>query len=170
MAVHWNWNYECTVKLNCTELVFVNGGVSMTGFDGRPSFIKLVMTKVRESFDQRKSNLSPLQNAIHLLSSLLNLTKTRGLCTNNENLTNKDKLINININKCNLLCKLENFQPRLKICSRSIHVADDVTNVAYNRSKYKDSKKEHATSEDIFLDRWERKEICYVDTQHEVCV
>lgn len=65
----------------------------MTGFDGRPSFIKLVMTKVRESFDQRKSNLSPLQNAIHLLSSLLNLTKTRGLCTNNENLTNKDTLI-----------------------------------------------------------------------------
>ena len=46
---------------------------------------------------------------------------------------------------------LENFQPRLKVCSRSIHVADDVTNVAYNGSKYKDSKKKHATSEDEFL-------------------
>ena len=56
-------------------------------------------------------------------------------------------------NECNLLFKIFNFQPRLKICSRSIHVADDVTNVAYNGSKYKDSKKKHAASKDIFLYR-----------------
>lgn len=70
----------------------------------------------------------------------------------NENLISKDKAIHMN-NKSNLLCKILNFQPRLKISPRSIHVADDVTNVAYNGSKHKYSKKKHAASEDIFLYR-----------------
>ena len=100
------------------------------------------MTKVRES-------LSPLQNAIHLLYILafkFNQSKSNG------NLIYEDKKGKIK-NQRNLLCKTVNFQPRLKICSRSIHVAYDVANVAHNGSKHKDSKKKHAASEDIFLYR-----------------
>lgn len=41
--------------------------------------------------------------------------------------------------------------PRLKISSRRIHVANDVTNVAHNRGKHKDSQEKHTASENIFL-------------------
>ena len=69
---------------------------------------------------------------------------------NNEILYLKTNTFYINY-ICSLLCKILNFQPGLKICSRSIHVADDITNIAYNGSKYKDSKKKHTASEYIFL-------------------
>lgn len=48
-------------------------------------------------------------------------------------------------------CDLKNFVPRLKISSRRIHVANDVTNVAHNRGKHKDSQEKHTASENIFL-------------------
>lgn len=48
-------------------------------------------------------------------------------------------------------CELKNFVPRLKISSRRIHVANDVTNVAHNRGKHKDSQEKHTASENIFL-------------------
>lgn len=43
--------------------------------------------------------------------------------------------------------------PGLKICPWSIHIADDVSNVANDSCKYKDSKKKHESSENIFLQR-----------------
>jgi len=42
-------------------------------------------------------------------------------------------------------------KPRLKISPRRIHVADDVTNIAHNCRKYKDSKEKHTSSEDVLL-------------------
>ena len=48
-------------------------------------------------------------------------------------------------------CELKNFVPRLKISSRRIHVANDVTNVAHDRGKHKDSQEKHTASENIFL-------------------
>lgn len=48
----------------------------------------------------------------------------------------------------------------MKICFCSIYVVYDVVNVVYNGSKYKDFKKKYVVSEDIFLYRWEKKEIC----------
>lgn len=43
------------------------------------------------------------------------------------------------------------FKPGLKICPGSIHVTDDVTHVAHDSRKYKDSKEKHTSSEDILL-------------------
>ena len=43
--------------------------------------------------------------------------------------------------------------PGLEICPWSIHIADDVSNVANDSCKYKDSKKKHESSENIFLQR-----------------
>ena len=43
--------------------------------------------------------------------------------------------------------------PGLKICPWSINIADDVSNVANDSCKYKDSKKKHESSENIFLQR-----------------